>query len=297
MKELTVDIPGERLDVYLAKKFSDYSRSYFQRLIKTGEVLVNGVKASPHHELHHEDKISVNFVCESKEILKEDIPLDIIYEDKDLLIINKSPGMVVHPACGHESGTLVNAVLGYSKSKFQPYLVHRLDKDTSGVIVLAKNEKSKNSLMKQFQNRKVKKVYLAAVKGYVSEDRGSIEAPLGRSPKDRKKIEVSPSADKPAATDFKVLERNRDYSLLEVYPFTGRTHQIRSHMAYIGHPIIGDVTYGGPDKIDGIHVGRQMLHAYKITFRHPSKAKSVEFSAKLPADFKIFKVFEKNKLI
>jgi len=288
MKELTVDSSGERLDVFLSKRFKDYSRSYFQRLIKSGSVTVNGKEVVPHFEPKPGDTVSIDFVTEQKNIGCEDLPIEIIYEDKDVLVLNKEPGMVVHPACGHPTGTLLNALLGYSKGKFSPFLVHRLDKDTSGVMLVAKNEKAKNSLVKQFQNRKVKKVYLAAVKGMVNEDRGRIEAPLGRSLKDRKKIEVGATANKDAVTEFKVLSRNRVFSLLEVYPHTGRTHQIRSHMAYIGHPVLGDKTYGGPEKIEGRILGRQMLHAFKISFTHPEKHKIVEYSAEPAKDFRIF---------
>ena len=290
MKEIIADSSAQRLDVYLSKKFKDYySRSYFQRLINAGSVTVNGNIVVPHYEIRPEDKISVDFLIESNtEVKREKLPLKIIHEDKDLMVLNKAPGMVVHPACGHPTGTLLNALLGYAKGKFTPFLVHRLDKDTSGVIIVAKNEKAKNQLMKMFQSRRIKKVYLAAVKGFVSEDKGKIDAPLGRSPIDRKKIEVGPLANKAAITEFKVLSRGDEYSLLEVYPYTGRTHQIRSHMEYIGHPVLGDITYGGPEKIDDFKFQRQMLHAYKITFQHPGTAKSVEYTAEPPSDFKQF---------
>ena len=289
MKEIIADSSAQRLDVFLSKKFKDYSRSYFQRLINAGSVTVNGKTVVPHYEIRPDDKISVDFLVESNtEVKRETLPLEIIHEDKDIMVLNKEPGMVVHPACGHPTGTLLNALLGYAKGKFTPFLVHRLDKDTSGVIIVAKNEKSKNKLMKMFQGRRIKKVYLTAVKGFVSEDKGKIDAPLGRSPIDRKKIEVGPLADKAAVTEFKVLSRGDEYSVLEVYPYTGRTHQIRSHMAYIGHPVLGDITYGGPEKVDGHKFQRQMLHAYKITFQHPGSAKSVEFTAEPPSDFSMF---------
>jgi 23S rRNA pseudouridine1911/1915/1917 synthase len=216
--------------------------------------------------------------------------LNIIYEDDDILILNKDAGIVVHPACGHQTGTILNALAGHAKGKFQPMLVHRLDNDTSGVLVVAKNERAKNSIVKQFQNRAVRKVYLVAVAGCVGENKGRIEAPLGRSPNDRKKIVVGPLAKKMAVTDFVVLKRRKEYSLLEIHPVTGRTHQIRSHMVFIGHPVLGDKTYGGKERIGDRLFLRQMLHAYKIGFNHPGTGKRVEFCAELPVD--MHKLFE-----
>lgn len=280
----------ERLDVYLSKKYTDYSRGYFQRLIKNGSVLLNAKTTAPSRDVKPGDSVTVEFVIDKKEIAADnDIDIDIIYEDKDILILNKQPGLVVHPACGHPAGTLLNALFGYAKDKFRPIMVHRLDKDTSGIMIIAKNEKAKKSLVKQFQGRAVKKTYLTAVKGTVEEKRGYIEAPLGRSPQDRKKIVVGPLARKDAVTEFTVTKVTKEYSLLEVKPLTGRTHQIRSHLSYIGHPVLGDITYGGPEKAGGFEFKRHMLHAYKIRFVHPTKGKHVEFMAPLPKDMEILR--------
>lgn len=282
---LTVESEAERLDSYLHKKNSEYSRGYFQRLIKSGQVTVNGkIKNVAHYILKKDDSIQITFNDESKNIKAENVELDIIYEDEDLLIVNKAPGVVVHPACGHYSGTLLNALAGYAKDKFTPLLVHRLDKDTSGIIVTAKNERAKNSMVKQFQNRTISKIYLAAVQGIINENKGYIEAPLGRSPDDRKKIVVGPLATKMAITEFSVVKRCDNFTLLEVHPITGRTHQIRSHMTYIGHPVLGDHFYGGLPSIGELHFKRQMLHAYKIAFSHPSTGHHVKFTASIPSD-------------
>ncbi|MFH1367723.1 MAG: RluA family pseudouridine synthase [Elusimicrobiota bacterium] len=282
----------ERLDVFLSKKYSEYSRGYFQRLIKSGNVLLNGETAMPSRKLEPGDSVSVEFVEEKKDIEPENIALEIIYEDADLLIVNKSAGLVVHPACGNQTGTLLNALFGRAGGKYTPLMVHRLDKGTSGIIVIAKNERAKKSLVKQFQKRAVKKTYLAAVKGAVIERKGYIEAPLGRAPNDRKKIVVGPMAKKDAITEFTVIRAAKEYSLLEVRPLTGRTHQIRSHLAYIGHPVLGDGTYGGPETAGGYEFFRTMLHAYKITFMHPSKGRPVDFTAPLPKDMvKLFAGF------
>ena len=287
--EIEVTTPGgERIDVFLARSLSGYSRGYFQRLIKSGAVTVNGGTVVAHYQVKGGDRVRVLHAEETKGIASEDVPLDIIYEDDDLIVVNKAAGVVVHPACGHPSGTLLNALAGYSGGKYAPRLVHRLDKDTSGVIVAAKNERAKNSLVKQFQQRAVKKTYLAAVRGCVSESRGRVEAPLGRSPEDRKKMVVGPMAKKMAVTEFSVLSRSPDYSLLEAHPVTGRTHQIRSHMAYIGHPVLGDTAYGGPETIGSHRFGRQMLHAYRVSFMHPSAGKRVEFTAPPPSDIDDF---------
>lgn len=278
------DTAGVRLDVFLTRQVPGYSRGYFQKLIKGGGVTVNGKPVSSHYDLKVNDQVEIVFSEEKKALAAEKAALDVIFEDDDLLVVNKAPGVVVHPACGHFTGTLLNFLAGYADGRFDPLMVHRLDKDTSGVIVIAKNERAKNSLVKQFQNRTVHKVYRVAVNGYVSENKGRIEAPLGRDPDDRKKIVVGPLADKMAVTDFTVIHRSKEYSLLEVHPVTGRTHQIRCHMVFIGHPVLGDATYGGPDLIGSSRFTRQMLHAYRITISHPSTHKTVTFTAPLPAD-------------
>ena len=284
--KLIIETEEKRIDSFLARVLPDYSRGYFQRLIKDGKITVNGETVNSHHGVKVGDTVEFELETVIKKVLAEDIPLDIIYEDKDFLVVNKEPGIVVHPACGHFDGTLLNALYGHAKGKYNPLLVHRLDKDTSGIIVVAKSEKAKKSLAKQFQNRTIKKVYITAVKGSVNETRGFIDAPLGRAPNDRKRIVVGPLSKKNGITEFKVLFRSPDYSVLEVYPLTGRTHQIRSHMVYIGHPVLGDVFYGGLENIKETKYTRQMLHAKKITFTHPSTGKRVEFEAGLPKDMK-----------
>jgi 23S rRNA pseudouridine1911/1915/1917 synthase len=245
----------------------------------------------PSCKLKRGDEIIFEFQTQEplSQIKPEKIKLDIIYEDDDIIIVNKQAGIVVHPSYGHPDGTLLNALTAYSKGNFVPYLVHRLDKDTSGLIIFAKNEKAKISISKQLQNRAVKKIYVAAVKGIIAENKGRIEAPLGRSPQNRKIMSVNATAKKMAITEFKVIERKEDYTLLEIRIITGRTHQIRSHMKYINHPVIGDVQYGGPQSIDGKTYTRQMLHAYNVTFTHPRTCKQVQFTAPLPEDMRQIK--------
>jgi 23S rRNA pseudouridine1911/1915/1917 synthase len=287
MELLNGDTSKERIDSWLSSKFVQYSRGYFQRLIKAGNVKVNGTTTSTHYRVKPDDAIEVELVFDAPGIIiEEKIPLDIVHEDDDIIVVNKPVGLVVHPACGHPTGTLLNALAGHAGGKFYPLLVHRLDKDTSGVMVIAKNERAKNSLVKQFQKRAVKKVYLAAVVGCVLENKGMIEAPLGRSPDDRKKMVVGPLAKKMAVTEFVVVYRSKSLSLIEAHPVTGRTHQIRSHFAYIGHPVLGDRTYGGPEKMDGRLFTRQLLHAHHLTFMHPATGKKVEFTAPPPDDIR-----------
>lgn len=277
----------ERIDSFLASVYKDYSRSYFQKLIENGKVFVNDKAVIVSHKLKHNDEVLVKFEKEKKfDISPEKIKIDIIYEDDDIIIVNKQADIVVHPSYGHPTGTLLNALMWHAKGKFNPYLVHRLDKDTTGIIVFAKNERAKISISKQFQKRTVKKLYYAAVKGIIVENKGIIEAPLGRSPKNRKLISVNPLAKKMAVSEFTVIERKDGYTLVEVNIITGRTHQIRSHMKYIKHPVIGDKQYGGPETINGKKYERQMLHAYSIAFTHPSTSRTVEFKAELPQDMK-----------
>jgi 23S rRNA pseudouridine1911/1915/1917 synthase len=277
----------ERLDSFLAGLYKEYSRSYFQKIIEKGNAFVNGKQVLPSFKLKRGDAVEFEFEQEEGLSLKpEKIKLEVIYEDADIIIVNKQPGIVVHPSYGHPGGTLLNALMWRAKGKYNPYLVHRLDKDTSGLIIFAKNEKSKISISKQLQKRAVRKIYCAAVKGIIVENRGRIEAPLGRSPQNRKLMSVNPAAKKMAVTEFKVLSRYEDYTLLEVRIITGRTHQIRSHMKYINHPVIGDKQYGGPETIDGKNYERQMLHSCNVTFTHPSTCKEVCFTAPLPADMK-----------
>ena len=277
----------ERLDFYLASVYRDHSRSYFQKLIYNKKILVNNKITSSSYKLKYGDVVIIGFKDEKMLLVKpENIKLNIIYEDTDIIVVNKPAGIVVHPACGHFSGTLINALAGYSKGNYKPYLVHRLDKDTSGAIIFAKNEKTKTDISKQFQDRDVKKIYYAAVKGTVIENRGKIEAPLGRSQQNRKLMTVNSLAKKMAITEFKTILRNEDYTLLEVRIITGRTHQIRSHMKYINHPVVGDQQYGGPKIINGKQFNRQMLHSYNISFVHPKTMKIMEFIAELPIDMK-----------
>jgi 23S rRNA pseudouridine1911/1915/1917 synthase len=282
----------DRVDSYLASLYKDYSRSYFQKLTDKQKIFVNDKVILSSYKLKHGDIVTFEFEKEENlQIQPEKIQLDIIYEDEDIIVVNKQAGIVVHPSYGHESGTLLNALMAHSSGKYNPYLVHRLDKDTSGLIVFAKNEKSKISISKQLQKRAVKKIYYAAVKGTIVENKGRIETPLGRSPQNRKLMSVNPLAKKMAITEFSVIARKDGYTLLEVSIITGRTHQIRSHMKYINHPIIGDQQYGGPETIDGKEYKRQMLHARNVTFTHPRTSKAINFTAELPNDMKgIFKI-------
>jgi 23S rRNA pseudouridine1911/1915/1917 synthase len=281
----------ERADSYLASIYKDYSRSYFQKLMNRQRVFVNDKIIPASRKLKYGDIIRVEFEKKEKlHINPEKVEIDIIYEDDDIVVVNKQSGIVIHPSCGHPSGTLLNALIGHSADKYNPYLVHRLDKDTSGVIIFAKNEKAKISISKQLQKRVVKKIYYAAVKGVIVENRGIIKAPLGRSPQNRKLVSVNSLAKKTAITEFKVIERESNYTLLKVRIITGRTHQIRSHMKYINHPVIGDRQYGGPETIGVKRYERQMLHAHNVTFTHPSTSRTVKFTAQLPDDMKeIFK--------
>ncbi|MFI3671400.1 RluA family pseudouridine synthase [Streptococcus uberis] len=286
--ELIIKTGGARLDKALAD-LTDLSRSQANDEIKKGTVLVNGEPVKAKYTVKEGDNIS--YQLPEEEILDyeaEDIPIDIVYEDEDLAIINKAQGMVVHPSAGHSSGTLVNALLYYIKDLstingvVRPGIVHRIDKDTSGLLMIAKNDKAHHILADELKAKKSLRKYLAIVHGNLPNDRGMIEAPIGRSEKDRKKQAVTAKG-KDAITRFQVVERFGDFTLVELSLETGRTHQIRVHMAYIGHPVAGDPLYGPRKTLAG---NGQFLHAQTLGFTHPSTGEMVTFTAEPPIIFR-----------
>jgi len=280
-----------RLDKYLAERFSGRSRSFFEKLIEAGEVLVDGAAARPGAKLKAGSEVLVCFPKASEiEAKPEDIPLDIVYEDGDILVVNKQKGLVTHPAPGNEAGTLVNALLFHAEGlsgingKLRPGIVHRLDKDTTGLIVAAKNDAAHASLAAQIREKTARRIYTALLFGRVKEDEGKISAPIGRNPKERKKMGVVPDG-REAVTLYRVLRRYDKYTLAEFELETGRTHQIRVHAAHIHHPVVGDTVYTrlkAPFKTEG-----QMLHAGKLTLRHPGTGEEMEFLAPLPPYFEV----------
>lgn len=285
------DNQGIRLDAYISQINNEISRSLAQKLIEKGEILVNKKIAKVSYKVKENDVVFIpeNATQTSSEgIIKEDIPIEVLYEDNDILVVNKPKNMVVHPGNGVKSGTLVNAIVGrYDLSEgtedYRPGIVHRLDKDTTGCLVIAKNNKVHESISKQIQDRSTKKIYIALVKGLISENKGVIDMPIGRSKTDRKKMEATKDG-KEAHTEFTVLERYKEgYTLVEVLLKTGRTHQIRVHMAKIGHPVVGDSTYSSGKNPFG--VDSQMLHSHILGFVHPTTGNYVEFKAPLPAYF------------
>ena len=286
---VTSEHEGERIDVFVSNISDDISRSLAQSLIREEKILINGNTIKVSTKVHEGQEVDIPINVEKKvteNLLAEDIPIDIIYEDEDILVINKSKNMVVHPAVGNISGTLVNAILGKTKlsdynGEYRPGIVHRLDKDTTGALVVAKNNFAHQKIAEQIQNREIKKIYIALVKGIIKEDNGVIDLPIGRHPTDRKKMAVVKEG-KQAITKFKVLERLDGYTLLEIELKTGRTHQIRVHMSYIGHPIVGDQVYSNGKNPFG--VTSQMLHSYKLGFKHPRTGEWVEFTAPLPME-------------
>ena len=280
---------NKRIDAYIAKS-ANISRVNAQRLISEGKILVNGKSVKHSYKTQENDEITMEQE-EPKEVeLKaENIPLEIIYEDKDIIVVNKPKGMVVHPANGNPDGTLVNAVMAICKDslsgiggELRPGIVHRLDKDTSGIIIVAKNDKAHINLSEQIKNHKVEKTYIALVKGNVKENQATINMPIGRSNKDRKKMAVTKNG-KTAITHFKVLQRYDKYTLLEVKIETGRTHQIRVHLSQIGYPIVGDMVYSNGKNEWGIE--GQCLHAKSLKFKHPITGKEMYLEAPLPEYF------------
>ncbi len=278
---------GKRIDKCIADKFSgEHSRTYVKSLIDDGHVHVNGNIIKPHHITHEKDEVVVNIQpLDPQDVKPENIPLDVIYEDEWIIVVNKSAGMVVHPGAGNKAGTLVGALLHHCgmlpefDDESRPGIVHRLDKDTSGVIVVAKKQKALRSLSKQFQNRTVKKTYLALVKGNLELDNGVIEAPLARDISDRKKMNIKYAVGKEARTVYHVIKRFGKFTFIRLEPETGRTHQIRVHMKYLGHIILGDAKYGCPRGM-----ARHALHAESIRFTHPGTGETMSFSVPIPRE-------------
>lgn len=285
--ELIIKESGIRLDKALAD-LTELSRSQANEAIKNGNILVNGKAVKAKYSVKEGDLVTYDLPKpEVLEYEAEDIPLDIVYEDDDVAVVNKPQGMVVHPSVGHTSGTLVNALmyhihdLSSINGVVRPGIVHRIDKDTSGLLMIAKNDRAHQALAEELKDKKSLRKYLAIVHGNISNDRGVIEAPIGRSEKDRKKQAVMAKG-KPAVTHFKVLERFGNYTLVELTLETGRTHQIRVHMAYIGHPVAGDPLYGPRKTLKG---NGQFLHAQTLGFTHPTTGESLRFSVEPPAIF------------
>ena len=289
--------PGERLDVFLARQQSELSRAHIQKLTAAGDVLVNQEVRKANYKLKLGERVTLRLPeAEATEIEPEDIPLDILYEDADIIVINKARGMVVHPAAGVYHGTLVNALLAHCKDLsginglIRPGIVHRLDKDTSGVMVAAKNDKAHLDLAEQIRTKAAHRRYWAVVHGNIKEEEGVIHGAIGRHPVDRKKMAIVPEHGKSATTKFKVLERFGDYTLVECTLLTGRTHQIRVHMTHIGHPLVGDPKYGPALPKDSLikkFIKGQALHSAEIHFRHPQSGELLSFTAPLPADMKL----------
>lgn len=292
---------NERLDAYLANELDEISRSYVQKLIKEKLVFVNDKHVKSSYLVKEGDFIKVNLPKPKElEIIPEDIPIDIIYEDEDIAIINKQQDMVVHPAPGNYNGTLVNALLFHIDNLssingiIRPGIVHRLDKDTSGLLIIAKNDKAHKTLSANLKDRNIKRTYISLVHGILSNEEGTINAPIGRHGTDRKKMTVTQKNSKEAITHYKVLERYNNYSLVEVNLETGRTHQIRVHMAYINHPVVGDPIYSKGKNELGLD--KQMLHAYKLGFLHPTRGEYMEFKVDLPGYFKdILNILENKR--
>jgi 23S rRNA pseudouridine1911/1915/1917 synthase len=297
---ITVEVskPSERLDTWLRGIFPAVSRGTIQRLIEQGHITVNGQPAKPTHHPRIGEQIRVHWPdARPAEAQPEDIPLEILFEDKDLLVLNKPAGIVVHPGVGNEEHTLVNALLHHCAGELsgiggvaRPGIVHRLDKDTSGCLVVAKNDAAHTALAEQFAGRTLEKIYHAIVCGEVPRAEGDIRAAIGRHSSHRKRMAVTDGSGREAWTGYRVLERLRHATLMEALLHTGRTHQIRVHFQHIGHPVAGDSTYGKrPNlrlaELTGYSAPRQMLHAHKISFTHPRKKKKLNFEAPWPEDF------------
>lgn len=284
-----------RLDVFLAEAQSEFSRSYLQKLIEGRHVAVNGAHVRPNYKLKAGDHVELNVPDPTPlEVTPEDIPLDVVYEDECIVVVDKPAGMVVHPAPGHTGGTLVNALLFHCSDLAgiggveRPGIVHRLDKETSGLVVVAKTDAALQSLAAQFKQSHIHKEYLALVRGRVKNSRGTIDSPIGRHKVHRKKMSLYTQKGREALTRYEVIERFDDFSYLRLYPKTGRTHQIRVHLASLGHPIVEDTLYGGKKAGDLGEICRHALHAHKLELSHPQSGERVAFESPLPADMASF---------
>jgi len=290
MKKYIVNENGKRLDAYIAGEDEEITRTAAQRLIEQGNILVNGKTQKVSYKVSTGDVITIEEVqAQEIELKAQDIPIEIIYEDNHIIVVNKPKGMVVHPANGNPDGTLVNAIMAICKDslsgiggEIRPGIVHRLDKDTSGLLIVAKNDKAHVNMSEQIKNHEVKKTYIALVRGIVKENEATIDMPIGRSNSDRKKMAVTKTG-RNAVTHIKVLKRYDKYTLLEVNIETGRTHQIRVHLSHIGYPVIGDYTYSNGKNEFGV-VG-QCLHAKQLEFEHPITGAQMKLEAQLPQYF------------
>lgn len=289
--EITPEMEGERIDKCISNYLESLSRSYIQKIIKDGKAYVNDAVVKANYKVKVDDKVQFEIPdCEEPDIPPQDIPLDILYEDKDILIVNKPKDMAVHPAPGHYEGTLVNAIMFHCKDELsgingvlRPGIVHRIDKDTTGSIIICKNDEAHRKIAQQLKEHSITRKYRAIVYGRIMEEEGTVNAPIGRHPTDRKKMAINEKNGKPAVTHYKVLERFDKYTYIECQLETGRTHQIRVHMTSIGHPLLGDEVYGNakcPFKLEG-----QTLHAMTIGFIHPTTGEYVEYEAPLPEYF------------
>ncbi len=290
--KLVADTMDIRIDSWVSEKLPEYSRTYVKKLIDNESVMVNGKKVKSNYKLKSNDEVTILVPDPVKlDVEAEKIDMDIVYEDKDILVINKQKGMVVHPAVGNYTGTLVNGLMDYCGDELsdingviRPGIVHRIDKDTSGLLVVAKNNIAHEKLTEMLKAHDIKRVYFAVVDGVIREEAGKIDAPIGRHPVDRKKMAVNTKSGRHAVTYFKVLERFQDATLIEVRLETGRTHQIRVHMSYIGFPVMGDEVYGRRKK--SINTNGQVLHAKILEFVHPVSGENMRFEVDLPEYFK-----------
>ena len=297
----TAEEKGQRLDVFVVERFPELSRSHVQKLIEQGNVLVDGSVRKANYKLRGAEAVQVTVPqAEPISVEPEDIPLDILYEDKDIIVVNKARGMVVHPASGVYSGTLVNALLYHCQDlsgingEIRPGIVHRLDKDTSGVMVCAKNDTAHLDLAEQIRTKTAHRTYWAIVHGNIKEEAGIIKGDIGRHPTDRKKMAIVRENGKPAVTHFKVLERVGEYTLVECKLETGRTHQIRVHMTSIGHPLVNDPKYG-TKKSSPFAINGQALHSLQLILTHPVTKEEMAFTAPLPTDMEKILTGLRNK--